>query len=409
MKLLRPTVRLRLSLWYAALFLAAGAMLLALNYFLIRDSFVVSPKDVRLEVSVELGIPPEQLQDPSGHNREPVMVGNVPLPTLLDEIERQVTSWSLSQLALKSLIALAVMALLSLGMGWLLAGRMLRPLHAITSTARRLSASTLTERIALQGPRDELKELADTFDDMLGRLDSSFQAQKEFVANASHELRTPLAIIRTELDVTMSDPEATADDYREMAATIRDAVARSDQLIDRLLFLARVGGSAAREKTDLAAIAAQAAERYAPEGDSKGLALEMDLQPAPLEGDPVLLERMVGNLVENSIRHNLEGGFFKIETGRDQPPSVRRDSSPAPSTSWIRVENGGPVIPAQDVERLFERFYRTDKSRSRSTGGFGLGLSIVKAVAEAHNGTVEAVAPPQGGLSVTVRLPGMLA
>lgn len=410
MKLPRPTVRLRLSLWYAALFLLAGGMLLALNYFLIRDSFVVSPKDVSFEVAVRLGIPPEQVRPEPGHERGPVMVGDVPLSTLLDEIQREVTSWSLNQLAIKSGIALAVMALLSLGMGWLLAGRMLRPLHAITSTARRLSASTLKDRIALAGPADELKELADTFDAMLGRLDTAFTAQREFVANASHELRTPLAIIRTELDVTMSDPDASADDYRDMAATIRDAVARSDQLIDRLLFLARVGGSAAREDVDLALMAAEVVQRSATEAGSRRLSLELNLQPARMVGDPVLLERMIGNLVENAIRHNRDDGFLKTETGVERPPAVRRDhASCAAPTAWLRVSNGGMVISPEDVERLFERFYRPDRSRSRSTGGFGLGLSIVKAVAEAHGGTVSAEAPPEGGLVVTVRLPAVLA
>jgi len=393
----RPTVRLRLSLWYAALFFLAGALLLTLNYFLIRDSFVVSPKNVRVEVAIDLGIPREKLEPPAPGApppaREDIMVGNVPLPTVLDAIEKQVTNWSLQQLGFRSIIALATMALLSLGMGWMLAGRMLRPLQAITSTARRLSETTLKERIALDGPADELKELADTFDAMLGRLDAAFTAQRDFVANASHELRTPLAIIRAELDVTLSDPEATPQDYREMAEVIRDAVSRSDQLIDRLLFLARCEGSPAHEPVDLAKIAAEVAERYAGEADARELALELQLSPALLEGDPVLLDRMVANLVENAIRHNVTGGSFTVSTGSDG-----RDTT-------VTVSNGGPLIPPESVDRLFERFYRVDKSRSRSTGGFGLGLPIVRAVAEAHGGASHARAPSQGGLEITVRIP----
>lgn len=410
-KLPRPTVRLRLSLWYAALFLLAGALLLGLNYFLIRDSFVVSPKDVGIEVAVRLGIPEEQVRPGGGREHGPVMVGDVPLSTLVDAIEREVTSWSLNQLAVKSSIALAVMALLSLGMGWLLAGRMLRPLQAITSTARRLSASTLKERIGLQGPADELKELSDTFDAMLGRLDSAFTAQKEFVANASHELRTPLTIIRTELDVTMSDPEAGADDYKQMASVIRDAVTRSDQLIDRLLFLAKVGGSSAREKFDVAQMAAQVVDGAREEAGLRHLSIDVDLQPASLVGDPVLLERMIGNLVENAIRNNQDHGFLRVETGMEKPTGPRREHAAGADGAvvWLRVSNGGSVIPTEDVARLFERFYRQDRSRSRNTGGFGLGLSIVKAVAEAHGGSVEAVAPPNGGLVVSVRLPAVLA
>lgn len=398
-KLRRPrrTVRLRLSLWYALLFFLAGAMLLTLNYFLVRESFVVTPKTVRFDVGARLGIPPEQLQphEPGqgAPNDQRVTVGGVPLSTLLDAIETEVTNRSLQQLGVRSLTALAVMALLSLGMGWLLAGKMLQPLHAITSTARRISESTLDERIALQGPEDELKELADTFDAMIARLHAAFTAQKEFVTNASHELRTPLAIIRTELDVILSDPEATTEDYREMAEVIRDAVKRSDDLIDRLLFLARSEAGAVHEPVDLAALALETTERYAPEADARQLALDLDLEPAAVEGDRVLLERMVGNLIENAIRHNVDGGWFAVETGTSGPEA------------WVTVRNSGPLVPVEEVERLFERFYRLDRSRSRTTGGFGLGLPIVKAVAEAHGGRVQARPRDDGGLEVTVYLP----
>ena len=390
----RPTVRLRLSLWYAGLFLLAGALLLSLNYVLLRQSFILGPRDIRQQVSERLGIS-EHLLDllQRSPDREEILVDGVPLGRVLEEMQNEITQHALQQLAVRSGIALAVMALLSLGMGWLLAGRMLRPLHEITSTARRLSASTLTERIDLRGPPDELKELADTFDAMLGRLDSAFSAQREFVANASHELRTPLAIIRTELDVTMSDPDASAEDLRDMAAAIREAVDRSDQLINRLLVLARSGGSLVRERIDLAITATECTQRYAVEADAKQLGLELKLEPAPSDGDPVLLERLVANLVENAIRHNDSGGWFRVETGSDGAGTL------------LRVANSGPVIQPEEVERLFERFYRPDRSRSRATGGFGLGLSIVKAVAQAHGGTVEARALPEGGLEVTVRLP----
>ena len=394
----RPTVRLRLSLWYAGLFLLAGVLLLGLNYVLLRQSFILGPRDIRQQVSQRLGISQNLLDllQRSPEHQE-VLVDGVPLGKILEEMQNEITQHSLQQLAVRSGIALAVMALLSLGMGWLLAGRMLRPLHEITSTARRLSASTLTERIDLRGPPDELKELADTFDAMLGRLESAFSAQREFVANASHELRTPLAIIRTELDVTMSDPDASAEDLRDMAAAIREAVDRSDQLIDRLLVLARSGGSLLRERVDLATIATECTQRYAVEADAKELGLELKLEPAMAEGDPVLLERLVANLVENAIRHNDSDGWFRVETGSDSAGVL------------LRVANSGPLIPPEEVERLFERFYRPDRSRSRATGGFGLGLSIVKAVAQAHGGTVEARALPEGGLEVTVRLPQKVA
>jgi signal transduction histidine kinase len=390
----RPTVRLRLSLWYAGMFLLAGVLLLSLNYVLLRQSFILGPRDIRQQVADRLGITPdllEQLERLPG--RPEVLVDGVPIGRVLAEMQEQITQQSLRQLAVRSVLALGLMALLSLGMGWLLAGRMLRPLHDITSTARRLSASTLTERIDLRGPPDELKELADTFDAMLGRLEGAFSAQRDFVANASHELRTPLAIIRTELDVTMNDPEASLDDLRESASAIREAVDRSDQLIDRLLVLARSGGSLARESVDLAVVATECTQRYAVEADAKQLGLELKLEASPTEGDPVLLERLVANLVENAIRHNDPGGWFRVETGASEVQA------------WVRVANSGPVIAPEDVERLFERFYRPDRSRSRETGGFGLGLPIVRAVAQAHGGTADARALPGGGLEVTVTLP----
>lgn len=399
--IVRPTIRLRLSLWYAALFLLAGVLLLSLNYILLRDSFVVTPQNVRISIALRLGIPVEQL-DPSGNPRGP-MVGNVPVHQLVQEIEHELTAWSLRQLAIKSAIALGIMLLLSLAFGWVVAGRMLRPLHDITAAARRLSDTTLTERIALQGPEDELKELADTFDAMLGRLDSAFRAQKEFVSNASHELRTPLAIIRTELDVTLADPHTSSEDLKQMAATIRDAVTRSDQLIDRLLVLARSGDEVAREPLDLAAIARTSTERYSTEADSRQLGLDLDLKEAPVQGDAVLLERLVDNLVENAILYNDVGGFFRIESGVQMPTAPNESES-----AWLRVSNGGAHIPAAEVGRLFERFYRLDHSRSRSTGGFGLGLSIVRAVAEAHGGYAKARPLPEGGLQVTVVLPKRL-
>ena len=204
------------------------------------------------------------------------------------------------------------MVVVVFGLSWLLAGRMLRPLHAITSTARRLSGSTLHERINLRGPRDELKELADTFDSMLGRLDTAFTAQREFVANASHELRTPLTIIRTEVDVALGDPEVSPEELQEMGEAITDAVDRSEGLIDGLLVLASADADGRPSMTDLdlAEIAGNEVDLASAEADALGLRLELDLQPAPVRGEQALLERMVGNLVENSIRHNLPDGWF---------------------------------------------------------------------------------------------------
>jgi signal transduction histidine kinase len=227
---------------------------------------------------------------------------------------------------------------------------------------------------------------------MLTRLDTAFTAQKEFVANASHELRTPLTIIRTEIDVALSDPDLSPDELREMGTAVGEAVDRSEKLIDGLLVLARADTSPDLVDLDLSELAEGEVELSSDEADALGLHLELDLRPAPVKGDQALLERLVSNLVENAIRHNLQDGWFSVKT------SVEGDRA------ILQVANSGPVVPPEEVDRLFDRFFRPDRSRSRKTGGFGLGLSIVKSVATAHGGSVRLVAPPTGGLAVTVSL-----
>ncbi|MFH0915241.1 MAG: ATP-binding protein [bacterium] len=391
------TIRLKLTLWYGGLFLLAGILLITLNFFLVRDSLTPAPEKARAAVAKRFDIPPGALEfgrvpGLPGQVERYVQINGIPLPRLLDEAQRELKDEALRQLWIRSLLAWAIMAVISFGLAWVLAGRMLRPLHAITSTARRLSESTLHERIGLRGPRDELKELADTFDGMLARLDTAFTAQKDFVANASHELRTPLTIIRTEIDVALSDPDLSQAELQEMGTAVGEAVARSEKLIDGLLVLARADTSPDLVDLDLAELAEGEVELLSDEADALGLRLELDLQPAPVQGDRALLERLVGNLVENAIRHNLRDGWFSVKT------SVVGDRA------ILHVANSGPVVPPDQVDRLFDRFFRPDKSRSRKTGGFGLGLSIVRSVTAAHGGSVQLVAPPTGGLAVTVSL-----
>jgi signal transduction histidine kinase len=339
--------------------------------------------------------------DPQSDRNWGVLVNGVVVPVtrLIQEAQNQLRAEALRQLWIRSMIALAIMVVLVFALSWLLAGRMLKPLHAITSTARRLSGSNLHERINLRGPRDELKELADTFDDMLGRLDTAFTAQREFVANASHELRTPLTIIRTEVDVALSDPEIAPEDLQEMGAAITEAVDRSEGLIDGLLVLASADaeGRPAMIDLDLAEIAETEVDMASTEADALNLRLDLDLQPAPVQGDQMLLQRLVGNLVENSVRHNLPDGWFSVKTRTEGDKAV------------LTVANSGPLLAPEDLERLFERFYRPDKSRSRKTGGFGLGLSIVKSVAAAHGGDVRLTGLAEGGLEVIVTLPAHVA
>ena len=275
--------------------------------------------------------------------------------------------------------------------GW--QGGTTRPVNEIATVARRLSASTLHERIALEGPHDELRELADTFDGMLDRLESAFVAQHDFVANASHELRTPLTIMRTELDVTLADPDVDAEELRHMATAIRAAIARSEDVIDSLLVLAESDGLVERKPVDLANLVRQVVRHNEQPAAERDLTLQLDAGAAIVLGEEALLERLADNLVGNAIRYSVEGGTTRID--------VRRTGD----SVLLTVANDGDVIDASELPRLFERFYRRDRSRSRRAGGSGLGLAIVAAIADAHGGTVDAEAIPSGGLRVTVRLP----
>jgi signal transduction histidine kinase len=273
----------------------------------------------------------------------------------------------------------------------------LRPLQQITSAAQRLSAEQLDARIALPGPEDELKELADTFDAMLDRLQASFEAQRRFVADASHELRTPLAVMRTEVDVALADPHASTSDLRAAAQVVRDATMRADRLVDSLLLLARsdrlsVDGLPLRERVDLPEICALAVSAVQSEADERGIVVTSSYAPSVVLGDRGLLERLVGNLVENGVRHNVDGGWVRVDAGT------------LGEYARLQVMSTGPVVPEEDVPRLFEPFRRQGTARTARRGA-GLGLSIVKAVATVHGGTVVAEARPGGGLTVTVDLP----
>ena len=303
-----------------------------------------------------------------------------------------------SELLRSAGLVFAVVAVVALAAAYVLAGRALQPVGRVTATARRLSEENLGDRISLDGPPDELKELADTFDAMLARLDAAFDSQRRFVANASHELRTPLAVIRTEVDVTLGDPGASVAELRTMGDVVREASVRADRLVDALLVLARSEGQSRSglqqwEPVDLAGLVPAAVAAVAAEAGARDLAVTTETRPAPVEGDPHLLERLVGNLVENAVRHNTDGGWVTVRTGVD----------PA-AGAWLEVLNSGPAVPAADVDELFEPFRRGGTART-ATHGAGLGLSIVRAVAAAHGGAVTAGARTEGGLTVTVRLP----
>jgi signal transduction histidine kinase len=279
-------------------------------------------------------------------------------------------------------------------LAWTITGRVLQPLHEVTGTARRLSAESLDERIDLDGPRDEVAELADTFDGMLDRLQDAFEAQRRFVANASHELRTPLSVIRTELEVTLSDPAADATELRRMAEVLRSAASRAERLVGALLLLARTDGIglAVREPVDIASVVTSAWRAVRAEADDKKISAVLRTKPAHVAGDPALLERVAGNLLENAVRHNVDRGWIEVNT----------DSGP----EWtvLRVSSSGVEISADRVADLFEPFRRGGADRT-AHGGSGLGLSIVRAVVNVHGGEVHAAPVPGGGLTVTVKLP----
>ena len=391
-------MRLQLTLLYGGLFLLAGAALLAVNYALVRSRFTLP---FHVEVSAPGTQPPVGAGPGQGAGLllftrvgDGDVIASAPSPGALQAVRDKLQAAALSQLLTQSGIALGLMALVSVGLGWLVAGRVLRPLQAITATARRLEGSNLHERINLQGPEDELKELADTFDQMLARLDTAFETQRRFVANASHELRTPLAITRTEVDVALADRDASPAELRAMAERVREASQRSERLIEGLLTLARSERQLrAGEPVDLSLAAADALSVARPEADRLGLRVSSVLGGAPVAGDRALLERLVANLVENAVRHNVAGGWLEVDTGL------------AGGRAVARVANGGRPIPPEQVAGLFEPFRRLGGDRTGSDRGAGLGLSIVRSVAAAHGGTVSAGAIPGGGLEVTVEVP----
>jgi signal transduction histidine kinase len=388
------TIRLRLTLLIGAVLILAGSILLGVTYLLVRHSLDTNPAQVRAEVARRLGVEPNVLR---ADRRTPTERARAAAARrhVFGEVQQEITSENLHRMLVESLVALGALSVASVGIGWVVAGRMLRPLQTITTTARRLSDVTLHERIGLEGPADELKELADTFDEMLERLDRAFTSQQRFVADASHELRTPLAVIRTEVEVALADPSATAAELRAMGEVVRDATIRSQALVDGLLTLARTGAApAAARAVDLAEVAAEVVDRLAPSADELELALDLSLDRAPVRGDAALLDRLVENLVENALRYNEHGGWVSVATGADA------------ATASLRVANSGPLVPPEAVASLFDRFRRLDDwDPRRGRRGFGLGLSIVDAVARAHGGTATAEAQPDGGLLVIVELP----
>jgi len=388
-----PTIRLRLTLLYGLVFLVTGAVLLTIGYELVRHN-LNGPSDFRSELR-RFGLSSELRRlglTPQFFGRPPGVAAGSTGARIAEAVRAQLRADALHRLLIEYVVALGAMTMVSVAAGWLLAGRALRPLRDITATARRVSGENLGERIGLKGPADELKELADTIDGMLARLDGAFASQRHFVANASHELRTPLAIMRTEVDVSLADPDATVEELRRMGEAVRETVDRCERLIEGLLMLARSEAATGREEpADLAALAADCITDLRARAREADVEARDDLEPAWTRGEPALLERMIANLVDNGIQHNEPGGYLRVKT-RTVGGHV-----------LLTVTNGGPVIDPADTAKLTEPFRRLD----RAAGGFGLGLSIVRSVVVAHGGTIEIEAPPTGGLEVRIELPAL--
>jgi signal transduction histidine kinase len=383
------SARSRLTLLYASLFALGGAALVLITYLLVAHTLhstatTTIPQGVQQAVAQCVRVAQTRGASAAGTASK---CGGLYTQGVQAGASAQ-RGTTLTHLLTYSLLSLAGVTLLAAAAGWILAGRILRPVHQLTAAARAASEQNLSHRIALQGPRDELRELADTFDTMLDRLDRAFTNQRQFIANASHELRTPLTVMRTAMEVVLAKPEPTRDELLSMAADVRQAVDHCERLIEVLLVLARNDQARAlTDPLDLAAVAEDALE----ERTSNGITTITTLDEAPVTGDGVLLERLVANLLDNAERYNIAGGTVAISTTTHD------------ATSVLRVVNTGAVVPADMVERLFLPFTRLD-DRTRHDG-FGLGLALVSSIAAVHGGTVHATAVPTGGLDITVRLP----
>ncbi len=453
LRLPRRTARLRLAALYGGLFLLSGLALVATTYVLFErateyrtphlPTIPRTPAIQHLQLPVAPGYalpkgqsvviehphPLAQAQQELGQARQELAQARprliVGVPTQLARVQHQITqaqhqlaqdqrqladavhqlaqvgliqaaqrAADSHQLLVNSGIALAIVAVLALLAGWLVAGRMLRPIRTITRTARRISSTSLHERLALDGPQDELKELGDTLDDLFGRLDAAFDAQRQFVANASHELRAPLTRQRALIQVALADPDANLASLRTAHERVLASEQHLEQMIDALLALTRgQAGLQRREHLDLAALASKALLAREPEAAGRDLDVRATLAPARTAGDPRLVERLIANLLDNAIRHNIPQGHVEITTG------VRNQQA------FLTVTNSGPTIPPEEVPRLLQPFQRLHGTRTNHASGNGLGLAIVNAIATAHHANLALDPQPKGGLRIEVRFP----
>jgi signal transduction histidine kinase len=380
----RRTARLRLTLLYGGLFSICGAALLTITYLLSEQA---------IDRGQAVPIPP--VSDVRVHHLEPASGGSAAdALAAADRLVAAERASDLHHLLVSSGIALALVAMLAILLGWYVAGRVLRPVRTITATARRISATNLHERLALDRADEEFKDLGGTLDDLFARLEATFEAQRHFVANASHELRTPLTAERALLQLALDDPDTTAETWRSTSQAVIASNRQQERLIDALLALASSeGGLEHREHIDLSALCDGVLLRRELDAQRLGLHVRTRIRPAVLDGDPRLVERLVANLVDNAIKHNVVGGRIQVSTAVTDGKAV------------LSVSNTGPVIPISDIDRLFQPFQRLDPRRTHHKDGHGLGLSIVRAIATAHSATITAHPQLEGGLLVSVSFP----
>ena len=380
----RRTVRLRLTAMYGVMFLFSGAVVLGIA------SGVVVARSTSVAVQS-----PAQAAPQSALERANARIQQ--LQQQLATTSHQNGNGVSQNLFIGSVIALGIMTVVSVLMGWLIAGRALRPLRKMTATTRRISADSLDERLAMPGPDDELKELGDTIDELLARLEGAFAAQRRFVANASHELRTPLTTMRAAVDVAVAKPGPVPAPTIALAGRLRTELDRVDQLLEGLLVLARAQHGELPGRTTLpldyvvsAALAARAGDIAA-----KHLTVQHTTghDGAWVTGSPALLSRLAENVIDNAIGHNADGGWVSVATGTDG------------RLAYLVVENGGDVLDQRQVAQLGQPFRRLGADRTGSDTGSGLGLSIVAAIASAHLGALDLRARPEGGLRVSIALP----
>ena len=388
-----PTARLRLTLLYGGLFLLSGAGLLGFTYWLVGRATGTKVLPTQIELPPRTSDHQAPYCSPHAHLGPPC----VPItfsPRSIRAAARYENWVDLHALLVQSAIALAVMAVLSFALGWVMAGRVLRPIRSIITTAEAISASSLHERLALDGPDDEFKKLATAIDALLARLEESFAAQRHFAANASHELRTPLTLDRTLLQVALRNPATTAGQWRATAQELLESGCQQERILEALLTLAASEARLShREPVDLSQVTASVLRAHRGQIRSRQLQVRASLNPAPLSGDPDLIERLAANLLDNAVQHNKPAGTIEITTGTTNGCPV------------LSVANTGPAIPATEIARLYEPFQRLATTRASGNDGHGLGLSIVRAVATAHGATLATRSRAEGGLQIQVTWP----